>query len=163
MANDNNDRLITNLVLIGVGYLTLQPILQKLGLQKSDTDKQKEQAILQARSLSAWKPTFYQDALKNGLIPKGLTVKVFDAASAQQIAREINSAWSVYDDDEQRIYASFNKMKSQMDLSRVAEAYLNLFKKDLKSDLQQRGWYGLSDSEFAVVADIVNRLPVYRK
>lgn len=87
---------------------------------------------------------------------KGILLIKADAAS--RYAKDINNAFGLLQDDEDRIYSVFRSLKDKVQVSQVAKAYQSDYKVNLIDKLRAK----LSNSEVAEVLKIVNALPRYR-
>ena len=78
--------------------------------------------------------------------------------TAKGFANDINSAWGIFDDDEDKIYGVLRALKDQVAVSQVAYWYYQKKKVNLIDELRSR----LSKEETSEVLKIVNNLPAYR-
>jgi len=82
-------------------------------------------------------------------------------ASAKAFAKDIRDSWSIFGDDEDKIYGVFRALKDQAQVSQVANQYYNDPKGDkinLIDDLNSR----LSKDEVGQILGIVKKMPPYR-
>ncbi len=158
--DNNHDKLITNLVLIGAGYfLVLKPILDKTGITKSAEQKAIDAKSETATNSVGWDPTFYKTYMSKG----NGKVQLHTSAFAEALATQIYRAWGLLNDDEEKVYAAIKQCRSLLELSQLCDKYSALYKRDLLGDLKAP-WSslhdGLSPDQFAYLAGIINKLPV---
>jgi hypothetical protein len=161
MAIEKNETtLILGIAVIAVAYFGLiKPVTNKLGLTQSQKDKAEAAAVENAENIVGWDPNFYK-SLPNNRFPKVVLMK--DAIATAR-AKQIKKAWGALNDDEQAIYAVFRLLRSQAQLSQLVHKYNLLYKQDLLKRLQTPWYYledGLDESEFVIIANMVNKLPV---
>lgn len=134
---------------LGIAYFGLiNPILKKLGIKKSSEEQAKEEAIKKADIDSAFNPDYWKIAPRPKLI--------FGASpTAATVAKEINSAFGYFNDDEERIYAAVKRARTKTMFSQVVSAYRDLYKADLYNTLKSK----LSENEFFVIVKYVTALP----
>ena len=91
----------------------------------------------------------------------GTLIKVLKPWAAEKFAKKIHSAWSMWDDDEEIIYAVFRKLRDKVQVSQVAKAYQSekLYSKNLVDVFNDR----LSKEEVQKILGIVNKLERYRR
>ena len=159
MAQENHDKLLTNIALIVAGYIIVKPMLENIGLLKNAQQKTDEALVTNVSSGNYWSPNFYSQYNQ----PSEKVKKLITQAGATKVAKMINDAWGIINDNEQQIYAAFRMLKNKLQVSQVVEKYALLYKQDLLTRLKTPWYYaadGLDDKEFAEVAKIVNALPV---
>jgi len=78
--------------------------------------------------------------------------------TAKGFANDINSAWGIFDDDEDKIYGVLRALKDQVAVSQVAYWYYQKKKVNLIDELNAR----LTPEENSKILKIVNNLPAYR-
>ncbi|MCB0374446.1 MAG: hypothetical protein KDD04_00850 [Sinomicrobium sp.] len=91
---------------------------------------------------------------------KGTVLKL-KASAASRLAQRIEKAWGAWyqgGDDEDKVYGVFRELKDKVQVSQVAGAYQELYKKNLIDKLHDR----FTKSEVQKVLDIVKPLPSYR-
>lgn len=89
------------------------------------------------------------------------TVLKLKTSVASKLAKRIHSAWGAWyqgGDDEDKVYGVFRELKDKVQVSQVAKAYQQLYKKNLIDKLNER----FTKSEVKKVLDIVKPLPSYR-
>lgn len=79
-------------------------------------------------------------------------------AAADGYAKDIDSSWGVFDDDEDKIYGVFRALKDHVQVSQISDRYYKKKKINLIDDMRSR----LSKDEVGEVLKIVNKLPPYR-
>ncbi len=79
-------------------------------------------------------------------------------AAADGYAKDIDSSWGIFDDDEDKIYGVFRALKDHVQVSQVSDRYYKKKKINLIDDMRSR----LSKDEVGEVLKIVNKMPPYR-
>lgn len=131
---------------IALAYFgVLNPLLKFLGIKKDEEDI----IIEKAENTAAWDTNFWKEP--------GIKKTILTNAGAEGFAKMIYQAFGFFNDSEEQIFAVFNKMKTQAQVSQLADKYFQLYKVDLYYELKDR----LSDNEFATIIKIVNKLPKY--
>lgn len=98
---------------------------------------------------------YYIDHLKNNV--KG-SLLLLQPSAAAKYAADIHSAWSWINDDENKVYAVFRKLKDKAQVAQIARAYQANFAANLIDQLNDQ----LSKKEIGKVLQIVTSLPDYR-
>jgi len=161
MKKDTQDLLFKVGVAFAVYYFVAKPLLEKLGLQKSQTA---EEADIQQSSLaSPFNPTYYKEQ------PKPVTIITSKevAKMAQDLYSSLNRGY--LGDDLQTILSTFRKLKYKTQVSYLSDFFSNKYKLDLLDTLRQGvrrtidrftpgNRSGLSDSELQTVLSIVKNL-----
>ena len=162
MAQKNLD--INPNLLFAVGGLAIayfgiiKPILNKLGVTKSSEDKTIDAQENKGNKENAFSPVFYKQS------PSG--AKLLSKKSADFFAKQIKDAMGTFSDDEAKIYGVFRSLKTQSQVSFLADRFQQLYQSDLL-DYLKRGasnWNagsGLNSDELNQVITIVNKLPKY--
>lgn len=125
--------------------LFLDQILKAIGLKKDKGDKQKDALVFDLTSNPYFDPMLY----------KGKAFAAIGDSVANQYAKDIRSAFGIFNDNEDSIYTTFAKLKNKMNISEVAEAYYKNYNSHLLPDLLNR----LSDKEKALLQNVINNLP----
>ena len=100
----------------------------------------------------------YADKVLSKVSGRVITLKT---SAASKLAQRIHGAWGAWyqgGDDEDKIYGVFRQLKDKVQVSQVAGAYQELYKKNLIDKLHDR----FTKSEVQKVLDIVKPLPSYR-
>jgi hypothetical protein len=157
--NKENQKLIIYGGAVLLAYFgVLRPILNKLGITKSKEAKTIDEQENKTNKENPFSPVFYK------LSPSGS--KLLTGKSADYFAKQIYDAMGVFGDDEAKIYGVFRSMKTQSQVSFLAERFQVLYKTDLL-DYLKRGYSnwntasGLNANELNQVITIVNKLPKY--
>jgi hypothetical protein len=159
MKQDNQKLLINGAIIVVAYFGIIRPILTKLGIQKTDSDRLVDRQENLPNNQNAFSPTFYKTGGSGTLL---LTMAV-----KQNLAKRIYDALGVFSDDESAIFSVFRQLKSQSQVSYLAEYFGQKYKSDLL-DYLKRGYSsfnpasGLSAEELQIVLNIVNNLPKYR-
>jgi hypothetical protein len=156
------ENLLIKVGIIGVAYFViLKPILNKLGITKSDIDRTIENQENKGNKENPFSPLFYKSA------PPKTIMKLLTIATAESYAKQLYDAMGVFGDDESKVYGVFRNLKTQSQLSFLAEIFQRKYKMDLL-DYLKRGYSninpasGLNNDEMNTVLSIVNKLPKYK-
>lgn len=144
----------TDVLLIGGGLLAFTAIKRLLiagGIAAGPGTKAASEEIIDPRSY--WKPTYYK---RTG----GTLVK---RADAEKYARQIHSAFGIFQDDFNAIIAVFSRMPSKAAVSFLSDVFQQIYKEDLLTFLTNGGgllpWDGLSDNQLKQLLAFTNKLP----
>lgn len=106
---------------------------------------------------SPWKPTFW----------KRRPALILTKATADSFAKTIYDALNWYADDTAKVMAVFSSLKTQSQVSYLAEIFLQKYNLDLLTYLYEGSdtfpWNGLSDDELLKITTLVDRLPQYKQ
>lgn len=97
----------------------------------------------------------YKDKVQKDI---GGKIIVLTQEAAKRYAKEIQDAWGIINDDENKIYAVLRKLKDKVQVSQVSRAY-----SDLDGNLIDVFYDRLSSSEIRKVLEIVKSKPAYRR
>lgn len=158
MKQDNQKLIIYGGAVLLAYFGVLKPILNKLGITKSKEAKTIEEQENKTNKENPFSPVFYK------LAPSGS--KLLTNKSADFFAKQIYDAMGVFGDDESKIYGVFRSMKTQSQVSFLAEKFQTKYKMDLLGYLKRgySNWNaasGLNADELNQVITIVNKLPKY--
>lgn len=156
----SDQKLILGIGALAIGYFgILRPILTKLGIQKTQSDRIIDRQENLPNNLNPFSPLFYKYAPTGSLL--------LTTAQQDNLSKRIYDALGVFADDESAIYSVFRSLKSQTQVSILSEYFSKKYKTDLL-DYLKRGYSswnyasGLSAEELNTVLSIVNALPKYR-
>jgi len=162
MNKQNQDILFRLGIAVGVYFLVIKPILQKVGIEKTFEQTEKEQISQKAQidPISAFSPTFYK-TVKNAALLKRIYT--------EQLAKILNKAvsGSLLGDDVGAIYKVFRSLQYKTQVSWLAKVYGELYNSELINDLKNGAKYaaflwntraGLNDDEMNIIYQIVNKL-----
>ena len=162
MNKQNQDILLRLGIAVGVYLRVIKPILQKLGVEKTPEQSEKEQIALKAQvdPVSAFSPTFYKTV-------KG--APLLKVAYAKQLAKILNDSvsGSLLGDDVGAIYKVFRGLQYKTQVSWLAKVYSDVYNSELINDLKNGAKYaaflwntraGLNDDEMQVIYGIVKNL-----
>jgi hypothetical protein len=162
MDKKTQDILFRLGIAVGVYFLVIKPILQKIGIEKTTEQTEKEQIAQKAQidPISAFSPTFYK-TVKNAALLKRIYT--------EQLAKILNKAvsGSLLGDDVGAIYKVFRSLQYKTQVSWLAKVYGELYNSELINDLKNGAKYaaflwntraGLNDDEMNVIYQIVNKL-----
>lgn len=166
MKKDNQDFLLKVGVYVGLYFLFLKPILNKLGLAKSKEEKDVEDFEKNTGpKVNFFNPQFYRyyrDTLKK----KVWLIKVSDG-TADNLAKKIHDCIGGWfsGDNETCVSGVFRSLQTQTQVSFLAEVFFNKYRLDLynyiKNGDSNAPWAGLSDSEMLNIINIIKTKPVY--
>ena len=151
MKKQEQDTVIKIATLVAAYFFIAVPILEKLGIKKSATTKDIDEAISDPNSI--WQGKYWQGK------PSAKLIKV---SGVQQFWKELNDCFGWFGDDEQAVYATFKKyITSKTQLSWVAYILARDYKIDLLPWLQGDAYPNdrLSDNEIGVLMQWANNLP----
>jgi len=162
MNKQNQDILFRLGIAVGVYFLVIKPILQKVGIEKTTEQTEKEQIAQKAQidPISAFSPTFYK-TVKNAALLKRIYT--------EQLAKILNKAvsGSFLGDDVGAIYKVFRSLQYKTQVSWLAKVYGEIYNSELINDLKNGAKYaallyntraGLNDNEMNVIYQIVKNL-----
>lgn len=160
MAKSNNNfKIDSTTAIIGsvviLGYFgVLNPLLKFLGIKDSQNTKDLDREA--KSSESPWNPLFYKMA------PSGSLILQLD--SAESAARKIYNSFGPFDDCEECVTAVVKSMKTQSQISFVAETFARLYKQDLLQFLRGGLWPKdrLSDADVNALTKYIYSLPKYK-
>jgi len=144
----------TDVLLIGGGLLAftaVKRILIAAGIAAGQGTQAASQLITDPNSY--FKPSYY----------KRTGGSLIRRADAERYARQIHSAFGIFQDDFNTIVAVFNRMPSKAAISFLADVFSQIYKEDLLTFLTNGGgllpWDGLSDNQLKQLIALTNKLP----
>jgi len=144
----------TDVLLIGGGLLAftaVKRILIAAGIAAGQGTQAASQLITDPNSY--FKPSYYKRS-GGSLIRR---------ADAERYARQIHSAFGIFQDDFNAIVAVFSRMPSKAAISFLADVFSQIYKEDLLTFLTNGGgilpWDGLSDNQLKQLIALTNKLP----
>jgi hypothetical protein len=146
-------------VIVGAYFLILKPILEKLGISKTQQDLKFSQELDFASTAieSPFSPRYWTEAKKPVTI---ITVKALD-----NFIKNLYDAQNIFTgDDEAAIYNIFRQLKYKTQVSYLADAFQKKYKFDLLESLKNghpgsMNWRsGLNNEELQIVFNIVKNL-----
>ena len=144
----------TDVLLIGGGLLAFSAVKRLLiaaGIAAGQGTKAASDEIIDPRSY--WKPSYYK---RTG----GTLIR---RADTERYARQIHSAFGIFQDDFNAIVAAFNRLPSKAAVSFLADVFQQIYKEDLLTFLTNGGgllpWDGLSDNQLKQLLALTNKLP----
>lgn len=155
MAKQDDSKLL----LYGGGLLIvyfgiLRPLLEKLGIARS----QAEQQVINQQNLpnnkNPFSPVYWKSISNAKLITRNAT---------NGLAKRLYDAMGYFSDDEPAVFSVFSQIKYKTQISWLSDVFQQNYKIDLL-DFLKRGKgqlpnAGLSDSELQQIINIVNALP----
>jgi hypothetical protein len=147
-----------NIVLIGGllvgGFFVVKSILQKLNIvdnpeEKAAKNKATKDLKEQERVLNIWAGTV--NLAKS--LPKNKKAQILTKAGAESYAKQINDAFGIFNDNEEKVFAVFRNIRFQTQVSSLVDAFNRLYRKDLLSFLRAK----LSETEFNTITDIISQ------
>lgn len=158
--NTQQERIFTKIAIgAGVYLLIVRPLLQKIGIVKTEEEKLVEQQNELPNNVNPFSPVFY----KTG----GAGTKILRISAADNYARTIYDAMGMITDDEAAVFGIFRQLKTQSQVSFLSERFSQKYNVGLLDFLQRgKNQYnpasGLNASEMNTIFSIVNRLPKYK-
>ena len=144
----------TDVLLIGGGLLAftaVKRILIAAGIAAGQGTQAASQLITDPNSY--FKPSYY----------KRTGGSLIRRADAERYARQIHSAFGIFQDDFNAIVAVFCRMPSKAAISFLADVFSQIYKEDLLTFLTNGGgilpWDGLSDNQLKQLLALTNKLP----
>ena len=144
----------TDVLLIGGGLLAFTAVKRLLiaaGIAAGQGTQAASQLITDPNSY--FKPSYY----------KRTGGSLIRRADAERYARQIHSAFGIFQDDFNAIVAVFSRMPSKAAISFLADVFSQIYKEDLLTFLTNGGgilpWDGLSDNQLKQLLAFTNKLP----
>jgi len=158
-------------VLIGAGYfLILRPIFLKLGVEKTEKEKETKETIEKVDALKpSQNPFTGRTFLAN--IPAKTKYVLLTPKSAQGLAKKLREAFTIFGDNETQAIGIFRQLKNQAQVAQLTDVFFKTYTLDLFSFLKNGTPYGgflttafsgLNDKELVQIINIINKLPKYR-
>jgi hypothetical protein len=139
-------------IAVGVYFLVIKPLTEKLGLKASSEEKEAEKILEQQESkINIWQGT---EAVKRAAGANS-TIKLLSYSSAASKADGIQDSFSFYNDDEERIYAIFRDINAQTQVASLVDQYRLRHAADLLNALKSN----LSTTEVNEITKIINQKP----
>ena len=155
-----DQKLLINAGIIAIAYFGIvRPILKKVGIVKTAEDILVENQGNLPNSSNPFSSAFY----KYG----GAGTKLLTVSTADTYAKRIYNALGYFGDDEAAKYSVFRSLKTQSQVSFLAERFRIVYGTDLLEFLKRgkSNWNyanGLNSDELATVINIVNKLPKFK-
>ena len=152
---DNNKLLLYGGGLLIVYFGILRPLLEKLGIARS----QAEQQVINQQNAPNNKNPF--SAIYWKTIPGAKLIK---RNETNALAKRIFDAMGYFSDDESAVFSVFTQLKTKTQVSWLADIFQQNYKMDLL-DFLKRGkgqlpQAGLNNTELQQILNIVNALPI---
>ena len=139
-------------IAVGVYFLVIKPLTEKLGLKASSEEKEAEKILeKQETKINIWQGT---EAVKRAAGANS-TIKLLSYSSAATKADGIQDSFSFYNDNEERIYAIFRDLNAQTQVASLVDQYRLRHKADLLNALKSN----LSTTEVNEITKIINQKP----
>ena len=139
-------------IAVGVYFLVIKPITEKLGLKQSSEEKEAEKILeKQETKINIWQGT---EAVKRAAGANS-NITLLSYTSAARKADGIQDSFSFYNDDEERIYAIFRDLNAQTQVASLVDQYRLRHKADLLNALKSN----LSTTEISEITKIINQKP----
>lgn len=141
------------LVVVGKAFGVLDKVLEALGFQDSAAKRHLDESAGNAASF--WTPTFWQNSPTGALL--------LTSAAAEQDVSDIYSAIGWFNDDEDAVKGVFRRLKTQSQVSYLADYFEKKYHQDLLSFLRGGNWPQdrLSDADVNELDAFVSSLPKY--
>ena len=158
MKQSDKDMILKIGIAAGAYFLVLRPILQKLGIAKTAADQTVEAQQTLPNDQNPFSPVFW----KRG----GASTMLLKVSEARALAKQIYDAMGYFSDNEAGVFSAFRKLKTQSQVSFLAEQFQQVYKIDLLQYLSKgKGVLpqaGLNNTELNQIISIVNNLPKYK-
>jgi hypothetical protein len=139
-------------IAVGVYFLVIKPLTEKLGLKASSEEKEAEKILeKQETKINIWQGV---EAVKRAAGPNN-TITLLTYSSAASKADGIEDSFSFYNDDEERIYAIFRDLNAQTQVASLVDQYRLRHSADLLNTLKSN----LSTTEVNEITKIINQKP----
>ena len=140
-------------IAVGVYFLIIKPLTEKLGLKASSEEKEAEKILeKQETKINIWQGV---EAVKRAAGANS-NIILLNYTGAADKADNIYNSFSFYNDDEERIFASFRSLNAQTQVASIVDQYKIRHNGDLLTKLKS----SLSSSEFAELTKIINQKPI---
>lgn len=142
-------------IVVYLGYdKVIKPLLQKLGIQKSEAEINIEQESIDPGS--PFNVNFWKQA------PAG--AKLLKVADAQKYAKDIWDSVGWFYDDFEKVYSIFKQLRFQSQVSFLADTFQQQYKKDLLAWLEGDLWPSdrYSTDQVELIRKYVKNLPKYK-
>jgi hypothetical protein len=143
-----------------LGYFgVIRPILKKIGIVKSREDILVNDQTNLPNNVNPFSTAFYKYGGAGAILLKN--------SVADQYCKTIYNAMGWVYDDEAAIYSVFRSLKTQSQVSYLAERFKTIYKLDLLEFLKRgknqfNAASGLNSEELSIIINIVNKLPKYK-
>jgi hypothetical protein len=147
-------------IAVGVYFFVIKPITDKLNLTDSPEDKKEEKEQKEAdkilekqeSKINIWQGV---EAVKRAAGANN-NITILNYAGAAAKADNINDSFSIFNDDEERIYASFRSLNAQTQVASIVDQYRIRHKADLLNALKTN----LNTTELNEISKIINQKPI---
>jgi len=165
-----NQDLIKFLVISVAGYfLIIKPILEKLGIKKTNEEIQ-EVELINKENISSSLSTPFSGSVFLKSFPKNQKYTSITLSSAKNIAKGIYDSFSNFGDNEQKVIGIFKQFNTQAQVAVVANIFYKTYSKDLWSFLKKGKssnvitdlYGGLNNQDLNTILNIVQKLPKYK-
>lgn len=170
MTNKDNDNLIKYALLLGgVYFLVIKPILQKLGIEKTEIEQQQTQNIIN-QDLSSSTSSPFAGRVYLNTFPKDTKYLTLTAASAAGLVKKLRESFTNFGDNEQQVIGIFKQLRTKSQVAILADTFFKTYNLDLwtflktgtpNSDILSQYYTGLNDTDLNIILNIVNKLPKY--
>lgn len=151
---------VSTLAVVGIGGAMLLgwSVVRKTleGLNIFNGPGVKETIKEQADPGSPWKPVFWRQETPSLVIQESFV---------QDWISQIHDAFTVTNDDFNAVFNVFSQLKTQSQVSYLADKFQQKYQEDLLSFLKDGGgimpWDGLSDGHLKILTSLVTNLPKY--
>ena len=152
----------TLLIIGGIAVLyfgLINPLLKKIGLKKSESDKNVDDFEKLPNADNPFSPVFLRK------IKPGTKIKLITQANKEIYAKKIYNALGYFTDNEAEVLGVFKNLKTQTQVSDLATYFQIKYNQDLFTFLKKgKGIMpeaGLNSEELSQIISLVNSLPKY--
>lgn len=132
----------------------VNPILKKLGIRTSQAIQQAQQGGIN----NAFNPLFWKE--QSGAL-------IITRVAVDQMAAKIYNSFTIFQDDFNAVFSVFKQLKTQSQVSYLADIFRQKYNADLITFLGNGGgvlpWDGLSDTQLSKIVSYVNNLPKFKR
>ena len=158
MKKEDKQLLLYGGGLIIAYFGLIRPILKKVGIVNSANDQLVNNYSNIANAANPFSPIFWKQG--------GAGTSLIKVAATEALAARIYDAMGYFTDDEAAVYSVFRTLKTQSQVSWLADIFQKKYGSDLFTFLQKgKGILpeaGLNSDEIAVIINLVNKLPKYK-
>ena len=146
-------------ILLGAGVFVLYKTFKGLGLIKSQQEEANDQKIEQINTgnFKPLSPKFWEDMRQK--YPKNRII-ILTQAQVKNYVQNLKDADLIVASNKDKIFGVFNKLKTQTQVSYLADGFYKITNKDLDSYLNIGYGRLLNDSDKIKLYNIINNLPI---
>ena len=165
MAKKSDNEIFLTLGILALAYFgVINPLLKKIGIKKTEEEKQEDVNIKEAETGGASSNPFDPNFWKSG--PERLLLTTAEVTKRADAIWNCSAPNYFYQDNEACIMGAITTLKTQTQVSYLSDFFQKKYQvsliKFLKTGRTSAPWAGLSDSELnEVIANVKNK-PKYK-